>query len=293
MDKSVLTLSAAIISFGSLITVAQADFFSDVAKVVTAPITAPVEATKRLLEGDDPAKVITRPIQAGGRVIQQTVQTADVVKDQVLNVPREAIRNTLGEDWERGFDTLTALQRVQFEMQLTSGRFLGGCLQGQQCDVQAISAMPVAASMRDAYKVYVSYSVPLHPGVQQQVSVVVPGGLLGYSRIAVGNVPDFTVPGFLNAANSTIGNDHAVTLGNLMIFSRWPDLTNCSDIDWLLHELYHVNQYSRYSANVLESIDGFAVDYVGHFNSMEEDARNNASSDLVQLQNYYGFSCGN
>jgi hypothetical protein len=40
--------------------------------------------------------------------------------------------------------------------------------------------------------------------------------------------------------------------------------------------MFHIEQYMRYSGDPLESIDGFAVDYVDHYNQMESEAQNNA-----------------
>ena len=96
-----------------------------------------------------------------------------------------------------------------------------------------------------------------------------------------------TVPGFLNSGNSAFGNGHAVTLGNLMIFSAMPDVNTYGGAVWLLHELFHIEQYLRYSFDPLESIDGFAVDYIRNYNGMENEAQNNAVARLNTLQTGY------
>lgn len=70
-----------------------------------------------------------------------------------------------------------------------------------------------------------------------------------------------------------------------MIFSQMPDLRYESGWVWLLHELFHIEQYMRYSPNALESIDGFAVDYVGNYGAMENEAQNNAINRFNIIRN--------
>ena len=98
-----------------------------------------------------------------------------------------------------------------------------------------------------------------------------------------------TVPGFLNFGHSAFGSEHAVTVGNVMIFSHMPDLGNEVDMIWLLHELRHIEQYMRYSPSPLESIDGFATDYVQRSNGMGSDAENTARSWHSLLLRFYSF----
>jgi hypothetical protein len=254
-------------------------FLDDVGKVVTAPIRAPIQATKDVLNGAPPGKIIQNQVNIQvapqAHIFQDAATVVQKGHDIVTKIPRDAIQRNLGGDWLRGYDILTASQRVQFEIAMTSGRFLAQCAQTQQCGINQLTAIPVAAAMRDAYRAYVTYSYPLHPSIIPVLSRVVPPQVLASARWTVGNTPDFTVPGFLNSANSLFGSQHAVTLANVMIFSQMPNLQS-NDWVWLLHEMFHIEQYMRYSGDPLESIDGFAVDYVDHYNQMESEAQNNA-----------------
>ena len=72
-----------------------------------------------------------------------------------------------------------------------------------------------------------------------------------------------------------------------MIFSAMPDVNTYGGAVWLLHELFHIEQYLRYSFDPLESIDGFAVDYIRNYNGMENEAQNNAVARLNTLQTGY------
>jgi hypothetical protein len=227
-------------------------------------------------------------MQSAGRTVSAGSQQFQQAHDAFLNVQRGAINQYLGDDWRRGFDALTASQRVQFELATTSGRFLGGCMQGAPCTINQIVAGPLAAALRDAYKAYNSYGIPLDRDLANFLSSVVPGQVLSNAIWTVGNTPDFTVPGFLNAGYEAAGSGHAVTIGNLMIFSRPLDFRDWGDINWLMHEMRHVEQYMSYSPNKLESIDGFAVDYISSWQSMENDAQNAADNRQQMLRRQCG-----
>jgi len=119
------------------------------------------------------------------------------------------------------------------------------------------------------------------------LSAVVPMNILQNARTAIGATPDFTVPGMLNFGWSATGSGHAVTIGNLMIFSRQLSADNLNDWRWLLHELHHTEQYQSYSNDILESIDGFAVAYLSNYNALESDAENTAVQRLNTLCSIY------
>lgn len=270
---------------------ARADFFSDVARVITAPVVAPVEATVRILRNDNPTEAVTGPFQSAGRIVTSTADTFQKANDVFNRIPRDVIDNTLGGDWSKAYGALTASQRVQFELATTSGRFLGRCMQGQACGVNELVAGPVAAALRDAYKAYIGHAAPLDPRLSQILSRVVPPQVLAAARVTVGATPDFTVPGFLNAGYSVAGKGHAVAIGNLIIFSRALNFSDRQDWNWLLHELRHTEQYMRYSSDVFESIDGFAVNYTFNFEAVEADAQNTADSRQRMLDEACRSGC--
>ena len=270
---------------------ANADLFGDVIKVVTAPIAVPIQATADVLQGRDPTRSANEAAQAAGRTLQNGVNATQQVHNQIMNVPRGVIANNFGDDWLNAYDTLTAAQRVQTEMGFTSGRFLGHCLQTAQCNPGQVLAMPIAASLRDAYKIYLPYSVPLDPRLQMLLGRVMSPYIAGSVRVAFGATPNFTLPGFLNYGHTRFGNDHAVTIGNLIIFSRAPNLTDANDAQWFLHEIHHVEQYASHSGDVLEAIDGFSIDYLNHWHSMENQADNSANQRLIQIQQICQYGC--
>jgi hypothetical protein len=268
-------------------TSASADFFSDVGNAVTAPIRAPIQATQDLLQGKPADEIVQNGLnlQVGAPAVAvgSTLNLIQQGNDFINRVPRDIIQTNLGDDWLTAYDTLTASQRIQQEMAFTQGRFLSQCLATGACSVNQMTAMPLAASLRDAYKVYFPHSQPLSPELVQILSRVVPFPILASARWTIGGIPNFTIPGFLNAGNEMMGQGFAVTIGNIMIFSQPPDLGTQLGVTWLLHEMFHIEQYMRYSNDQLEAVDGFAVDYITNYDGMESEAQSNAEARYANL----------
>ncbi len=256
------------------------NFLEEAGKALAAPVTAPVQVLKDLSAGKPANEIVQNQIniQVGAPAVAagSAISLIQQGNDFINKVPRDAIESALGPDWRQGYDILTASQRIQMEIAFTGGRYLAGCAATGACGLNQLTAVPVAAAMRDAYKAYWGQSQSLDPQLINVLSRAVPFGVLSSARWVVGNTPNMTVPGFLNYGHSAFGTQHAVTLGNLMIFSQMPDLNTPSGSVWLLHELFHIEQYTRYSTDPLEAIDGFAVDYITNYNGMESEAQSNA-----------------
>src|SRR3954469_5258805 len=148
-------------------TCAQAGFFEKLRDAATAPVRAPAQAVQDVIHGRPPSEVVQNQlnIQVGAPAVAagSAIQLIQKGHDFVQSIPRDFIANNLGGDWLRGYDTLTASQRLQQEMSFTMGRYLAQCAATRQCSPDQAVAMPVAAALRDAYKVYFNYSRPIDP----------------------------------------------------------------------------------------------------------------------------------
>ena len=271
-------------------TVAMADLWGDIGRTILAPVTLPAETTIKIIQRDDPTEPVRNAAGAVGRVATAGADVVDNLQNRINQIPRDVIAQDLGGDWVSAFDALTASERVQQQMALTSGRFLGGCLQSRPCTINQVVALPVAAELRDSYNIYIGQSQSLPPNVQALLIRVVPENIVRSARVVTADIPNFTFPGFMNAGYSAAGSGHAVTIGNLIIFSR--HLNNeYGDWEWLLHELHHIEQYAAKSPSLGESIDGFAVDYVQYPANMEEEARQVAAQRVQALARTCQYGC--
>jgi hypothetical protein len=207
MNVLLISIVAAFMTFASAS--ASADFFSDVGNAVTAPIRAPIQATQDLLQGRPANEIVQNQLnlQVGAPAVGagSALNLIQQGNDFINRVPRDIIQANLGNDWLTAYDTLTASQRIQQEMAFTQGRFLSQCLATGACSVNQMTAMPLAASLRDAYKLYFPQSQPLSPELVQILSGVVPLPILASARWTIGGVPNFTIPGFLNGRSRDDG----------------------------------------------------------------------------------------
>ena len=183
MRDSAIALIAAVF----LNSAANAGILDDAVRIVTAPVRAPIQATRDVLQGAPPGQIIQNQanihVAPQAHVFQQAANVVERGHNIVTQIPRNIIQNNLGNDWLRGYDALTASQRVQFEIAFTSGRFLGHCLQSvQQCNPRQLGAIPVAGAMRDAYRAYVTYTYTLDSYLIQVLSRVVPQHVLAAAR---------------------------------------------------------------------------------------------------------------
>lgn len=259
---------------------AHADLWGDVTKTAkqvgeaaVKTVTVPTQTVIDTVQGRDPARASREAVQSNGRAV---VQGADMIQrghNLVYNTPRSVIRSGLGEDWEDAYVFLTTAPRLQHQMATTGARFAGLCMQGRRCNPEVVAAIPVSAALHDAYDVYAPHARPLPPDLKRAMFGVVPTQIIEDVRFVLGNLPDLTLPGFLNSAHQAGGSDHAVTIGNIVVFSRAPDVLDEADLHWVLHEVRHVQQYRE-----LGGIDGFAFAYVKDWSALEDDAEDAADA---------------
>jgi hypothetical protein len=111
----------------------------------------------------------------------------------------------------------------------------------------------------------------------------VPDNTLAVARWAVAPAPELNIPGFLGSSHSA-GRTRAVTVGDLMIFPRMPQLLDRADVEWLLHELRHVEQHRTLTQVILESVDALSVQYVRQSEALEQDAVEVAAERIRELR---------
>jgi hypothetical protein len=221
-----------------------------------------------------------------GKHVEKGFDVRQGTSDIFYAVASDEIEKNLGSDWERAYRNLTSQERIQSELENTAGRYLGKCMQGKPCNLETLVSGPVAASLRDAYKYYSRYAEPLRAREIEILSRAVPVNTLREARIAIGRLPDLSLPGFLNSANQATADGYAVTIADLIVFSQDINLNNDTELLWLLHELQHSRQYAKYGSNWGEAIDGFAGAYVKDYSKFERDADKTAETWFKKITGY-------
>ncbi len=134
-------------------------------------------------------------------------------------------------------------------------------------NVRALAIAQLDAELRHAHTRHVADGRPLPDAVKTLLRGLVPDDLLEAARFTV-SVDAPTLPALLNRGNrELLGQDHAVSLPDLIVFSREPTLHHAADARWWGHELAHLLQYRQWGGTA-----AFAQRYVDDFQTVEREA---------------------
>jgi hypothetical protein len=134
-------------------------------------------------------------------------------------------------------------------------------------NVRALAIAQLDAELRHAHARHAADGRPLPEPVKQLMRGLVPDDLLEAARFTV-SVDAPTLPALLNRGNrELLGQDHAVSLPDLIVFSREPTLQHAADARWWGHELAHLLQYRQWGGTA-----AFAQRYVDDFQAVEREA---------------------
>lgn len=134
-------------------------------------------------------------------------------------------------------------------------------------EMRLLAVRHLTLALEHAYRGHIEQARPLPTSVQAFLAPLFPAEILARARYVVSS-DELTLPGVLNQAHKALfGQDHAVSIDHLIIFSRDPGLERASDAHWWAHELGHHLQYQR-----LGSIEAFAAEYVRDFQALEREA---------------------
>lgn len=131
-----------------------------------------------------------------------------------------------------------------------------------------LAAAQLKVELDYAYEHHIGNSQPIPAAVRAFLRGILPDDIIDNARYTVSvNAP--TLPDLLNRGNrELLGQDHAVSIRNLVIFSREPTFASAADARWWAHELGHHLQYQRWG------VEGFAQRYVADFQGLEREAEN-------------------
>jgi hypothetical protein len=149
-------------------------------------------------------------------------------------------------------------------------------------DFTELARQQLAAALSRAYTTHIGNARPLPRKVQEFLRGLLPDATIARARFTVSN-DSTTLPGLLNQGHRAyMQQDNAVSIDNLIIFSREPTFASGTDARWWAHELGHHLQYQR-----LGGIEGFARAYVLDFQKLEADAERYGEKALRKYVELY------
>lgn len=243
-------------------------------EIAVAPITVPVSVattTVKVVTGDkslkeglqDSAKAVAAPHVA---VVEVTAEGARTIADGhqvVANLAVSGAEKVAGEPGRVIAEIATAPQRLQVEVPATAVAFTGEVVTGEAPPADLVG-VPLAGVINSAHAQYERIAQPLPDHVKAMLRGHFPEEVLESARYAIGEA-DLSLPAAINGSQRLFGSapqGHAVTLDNIIVFSREPG----NNYGWWAHELHHVVQYREWG------VTGFARRYTLQWNDVESAA---------------------
>ena len=253
---------------------AEAGWFKDrvrdvkkiVGKVPQVPL--PIKPQLDIVLGTPPKQAFKDFVQGNGKNIGTVANTSRVLTNAVDRPLSNFSQAVGGKYGTIAYELLTGSQRLQNEFVFTAANGAANLLQGQ--DPLAALALPLAAAIRDARSKFDAQAKPLPPEVIELLAPVVPMPLLQRARYARGDLK-ISLPSVINAGQKMFaGVDHAVTVDDIIVFSKVPGADSEADLVWWAHEIHHVHQYMQWG------VDQFAFNYLKHSGRVESEAEHAA-----------------
>jgi Domain of unknown function (DUF4157) len=230
------------------------------AKSVTAEL-APLKVTGKLIAGEstlaDAGKSLAHANGDKYVAIGKAVSETNAASANVKVIAAESIGGDVGK---ATMQLYTGPDRLSVEFAATALIAGGGVLQGVPPD--RVLAAPLAAALRAAEEQFLPNSKPLPPSVMSFFKGKYPDDLLNDARFAISSI-SISVPDITNKTQKAVfGNDNAVTVGRVTVFSQDP----ADSMHWWAHELQHQVQYKSWG------VDEFAFQYMTECHKVESDA---------------------
>ncbi|NNF35692.1 MAG: DUF4157 domain-containing protein [Saprospiraceae bacterium] len=140
--------------------------------------------------------------------------------------------------------------------------------------IQVIGA-PLAAALRAANTSHYNNSKPIPEDVKNALRGFFPESTLESARYTIGSV-EITLPNAINKV-AKYGEAHAVTVGNIIVFSKDPGSFSDTPL-WWAHEMAHVDQYSKLG------MEKFAYKYMKDLGKSIERQAERTAEDIVEGQ---------
>lgn len=229
------------------------------------PVPPTVRVLEKVLEGKPLDKAVEQTVKDK---IDEVKSSANLplIQNDIENKLLGDVRGILGDDIANGIATLNLPNQIQRVLPSAVVGYAERLVKGE-AKVQDPAAIPLAAALKQAKSYYSDRAAPIPKAVKLLLVQTFPADVLNNARYVVDSFGS-TVPASINALHETLGETHAVTVDNIIVFSKTP---NDADIWFWAHEMQHTVQYKRMG------IDAFASSYIANYRELESEANTIAS----------------
>jgi Domain of unknown function (DUF4157) len=246
----------------------------DVGKTVVKTLTVPSEVianTAKAATGSTPPSSIFLPFQELGKSAGNAIDSAlDVVSSPQRTIYRRVKKEVAvgGPTASFVFDVASFNDRLNEEAIAAGGTAAADRL-SQKNPIQSV-AWQLAAAIRLARERHLQNAKPLPNDVKQGLASTgfYAPAVLDRAKYTVGTI-EITLPNSIGKGNRLMGDDHAVTVDDIIVFNRLPPAFTSSPTsrEWWGHEVTHVEQYQRWG------VDEFAYRYAMDYRVPEGEAK--------------------
>lgn len=228
-------------------------------KKKVAPIVAPTTTVIiDVVKGKDPVKSVTDTAADQTRVIVSTANTVTAI-DQALE---DKIKSAVGGDLAKAIEIVRLPQKLQTAVAIQTIATAGESFEKQRVDLKTVATIPFAAALEQAIALYKPRSQPMPLGMKMLLAATFEKAALEDVRFVIDDNLG-SLPGAINFLKERSDDNHAVTVGNIIVFARDPGLNN---VHFWAHETQHTVQYAKLG------VSGFAAKYSTDFAALEKEA---------------------
>jgi hypothetical protein len=224
-----------------------------------APVVAPGSTIAiQVIQGKDPVKAATDTAAAQARVIVSSGQALSAIDQATENKIKQAV----GGDLAKVIEVVRLPQKIERAVAIQTIATVGDSLAKQKFDPKEFGAIPFAAVLQQAIDLYKSRGQDIPQSIKMMLATTFDKGTLDNARFVIDDNLG-SLPGAINFLKEQSNDNHAVTVGNIIVFAKDPGLNN---IRFWAHEMQHTVQYAKLG------VSGFAAKYATDYAAMEKEA---------------------
>jgi len=247
-----------------------------IVKTASAPAKSVYNATK-VIRGKAGVGSIYTPyidaIGATGKAVPSVLKGITKPQRALYQTAKSYVKKYGGKHGAFVFDISTFVLEYSPQLATALAENVSAVANGKN-PIQVIGA-PLAAALRAANTSHYNNSKPIPEDVKNALRGFFPESTLESARYTIGSV-EITLPNAINKV-AKYGEAHAVTVGNIIVFSKDPGSFSDTPL-WWAHEMAHVDQYSKLG------MEKFAYKYMKDLGKSIERQANNTAQEIVNAQ---------
>lgn len=244
----------------------------EVGSVKIDPVPPPVRVIERIAKGEKPIDALKNE---GESRMNDTKTLANLpqIPSQIENSLMDQFRQIIGPDIVDVIEVLNLPNQIMRTLPAATVQLLEGPRNIKEV-AKTTLGVPVLTALIQAKDYYKDKAKPIPQSVKLLLATSFTPEILNNARYVV---DDFggNVPAIINKLQETLGEEHAVTIDNIIVFSAPPKDNN---IYFWAHELQHTVQYAK------KGMAKFAGEYTTNYKALEKEANDVAANALTKAE---------